>query len=326
MAHTDRPGLIVVCGATATGKTSLAIELAQRLGSIVISADSRLVYREFDIGTAKPNYDERVGVPHEAIDICDPRETLTVAAYQEQVRGIIAREHDRIVANPTALASWQIEEIPELARYQGWPILAGGTGLYIKAIVRGMRIPRVAPDYGLRAQLEALGQPHCYALLKHVDPETKIHANDAHRTQRALEVFYVTGRSLTSQQGEDPPDYPVVQIGLGCDRERMAQRIVQRTNSMVEASFIGEVEELVAKYGAELPLLETLGYAEFRQYLAGNISLGEAIELTAVHTRQFAKRQRTWFQKDETIAWIDADAPDRLELALGVLRDRLRDL
>jgi len=323
-----RPGLIVVCGATATGKTSLAIELAQRLGSLVISADSRLVYREFDIGTAKPNDDERVGVPHEAIDICDPRETLTVADYQARVREMITREHDRLSHGPIARSSWQIAEIadlePGLARYQGWPILAGGTGLYIKAIVRGMKIPRVAPDHRLRDQLAALGQRQCYAMLQQVDAiaTTKIHANDAHRTLRALEVFYVTGRSLTSQQGEDPPDYPIVQIGLHCDRDRLARRILQRTKSMVEAGFVGEVEALVAKYGDDLPLLDTLGYVEFRQYLAGEIDLGRAIELTAIHTRQFAKRQRTWFQKDTSIAWIDADAPDRLDRAVAILADR----
>jgi len=315
------PGLIVVCGATATGKTSLAIALAQRLGSIVISADSRLVYRDFDIGTAKPTLAERQGVPHHAIDLCDPRETLTVADYQAQVRAIIAEHHAQYYAELDTHRSRHPDSNSVAHPCAGWPILAGGTGLYIQAIVRGMKIPRVAPNYGLRDQLANLGQRQCYDFLRQVDPAatTKIHANDRHRTLRALEVFYVTGRSLTSQQGEAPPDYPIVQIGLSCDRDRLDQRIRQRTAQMVAAGLIDEVRSLCTTYGNRLPLLDTLGYAEFRQYLAGELELETAIELTTIHTRQFAKRQRTWFQKETAINWIDADAADRLDRALAIL-------
>lgn len=319
-AHRNPPGLIVVCGATATGKTSLAIALAQRLGSIVISADSRLVYRGFDIGTAKPTQAERQGVAHYAIDICDPRETLTVADYQAQVRELIAQQHAQQHAQQNTNHS---QNQPQRHPCSGWPILAGGTGLYIKSIVRGMKIPRVAPNDDLRDQLAQLGQHQCYALLQQVDRAAtqKIHANDIHRTLRALEVFYVTGRSLTSQQGEAPPNYPIVQIGLSCDRDRLDRRIQQRTAQMVAAGFVDEVRSLCATYGETLPLLDTLGYAEFRQYLAGEMDRETAIELTAIHTRQFAKRQRTWFQKDPSIHWIDADADDRLDQALTILAD-----
>lgn len=319
-AHRNPPGLIVVCGATATGKTSLAIALAQRLGSIVISADSRLVYRGFDIGTAKPTQAERQGVAHYAIDICDPRETLTVADYQAQVRELIAQQHAQQHAQQNTN---HFQNQPQRHPCSGWPILAGGTGLYIKSIVRGMKIPRVAPNDDLRDQLAQLGQHQCYALLQQVDRAAtqKIHANDIHRTLRALEVFYVTGRSLTSQQGEAPPNYPIVQIGLSCDRDRLDRRIQQRTAQMVAAGFVDEVRSLCATYGETLPLLDTLGYAEFRQYLAGEMDRETAIELTAIHTRQFAKRQRTWFQKDPSIHWIDADADDRLDQALTILAD-----
>lgn len=323
-ASQHQPGLIVVCGATATGKTSLAIELAQRLGSIVISADSRLVYRGFDIGTAKPTQAERQGVPHYAIDICDPREILTVADYQAQVRAIIAEQHAKLISRSSSNNSNNPNNSSNSGRHHpraGWPILAGGTGLYIKSIVRGMKIPRVAPDYRLRDQLAQLGQPQCYAFLQQVDraATAKIHANDIHRTLRALEVFYVTGRSLTSQQGEAPPNYPIVQIGLSCDRDRLDRRIEQRTAQMVAAGLVEEVRSLCRQYSETLPLLDTLGYAEFRQYLAGEIDHATAIQLTAIHTRQFAKRQRTWFQNDHAIRWIDADAPDRLDQALAIL-------
>jgi tRNA dimethylallyltransferase len=320
-AGQNQPGLIVVCGATATGKTSLAIELARRLGSIVISADSRLVYRGFDIGTAKPTQAERQGVAHYAIDICDPRETLTVADYQTQVREIIDQQHAMLEARSRLGNSEDSCSHP----CSGWPILAGGTGLYIKSIVRGMKIPRVAPNYALRDQLASLGQRQCYAFLQQVDRAAtdKIHANDIHRTLRALEVFYVTGRSLTSQQGEAPPNYPIVQIGLSCDRDRLDRRIQQRTAQMVAAGLVEEVRSLCTQYGDMLPLLDTLGYAEFRQYLAGEIDRDTAIELTAIHTRQFAKRQRTWFQKDTSIHWIDADADDRFDQALAILEHPL---
>jgi len=150
-------------------------------------------------------------------------------------------------------------------------------------------------------------------MLQQVDPPSaaKIHPHDQVRTLRSLEVFYVTGQPMSAQQGEDPPTYPILHIGLDCqDTECLDRRIEQRTHQMVELGLVAEVEYLCRKYGADLPLLNTLGYAECRQYLAGDCSLSEAIALTALHTLQFAKRQRTWFRADPAIEWFDADAPD----------------
>jgi tRNA dimethylallyltransferase len=279
--------LIVICGATATGKSGLAIALAQRLQSAIVSADSRLVYREFDIGTAKPSLTEQQQVPHYLIDVCEPTETMTLAEYQRQARSAIA---------------------------QAPALLVGGTGLYIRSIVKGLKIPQVAPHGELRSQLQALGQPQCYAFLCQVDPAaaSKIHPNDTVRTLRSLEVFYVTGQRISEQQGEDPPTYPILQIGLDCfEPEALEQRIARRTEEMVAAGFVAEVAALRQKYG-NLPLLNTLGYREMGQYLAGEVSLEEAKALTVLHTRQFAKQQRTWFRADGTIAWFDADSPDLL--------------
>jgi len=287
--NTFIPGLIVLCGATATGKSSLAIALAQRLNSAIISADSRQVYREFNIGTAKPTTIERRPVPHYLIDICDPTETLTLAEYQQQAQAIIE------APTPTPF------------------LLVGGTGLYIRALTRGLKIPRVPPHPVLRSQLAALGQKQCYAMLQQVDPKAaaKIHPHDQVRTLRSLEVFYVTGQPMSAQQGEDPPTYPILQIGLDCqDTAALDRRIEQRTHQMVEAGLVSEVEFLCQKYGADLALLNTLGYSEFKQYLNGDHSLTEAIALTVLHTRQFAKRQRTWFRAYPEIEWFDADAPD----------------
>ncbi len=283
--------LIVICGATATGKSSLALALAKRLKAIIISADSRQVYREFDIGTAKPTLAQQQEVPHYLIDICEPTATLTLADYQQQAQGLI---------NSTVAPA----------------LLVGGTGLYIRSIVQGLKIPRVAPNSELRSQLQKLGQLQLYAMLQQVDSVAaqKIHANDAVRTLRALEVFYVTGSPISAQQGENPPNYPILQVGLDCSNsEDLQKRIEQRTEQMIAEGLVGEVDFLCQKYGVDLPLLNTLGYQEFTQYWLGKIRLAEAKNLTVLHTRQFAKRQRTWFRAYPAIEWFDADDSELVE-------------
>jgi tRNA dimethylallyltransferase len=313
--------LIVICGATATGKSGLAIVLAEKLQSVILSADSRQVYREFNIGTAKPTWSDRQKVPHYLIDICDPTETLTLADYQQQAQ--------KLIEQVTGSREWGMGNGEDGQGKAGdWfqtaqpsgcaplpcsiPLLVGGTGLYIKSIVRGLLIPRVAPQPALRSQLQSLGQPYCYAVLQQVDPlaASKIHSNDRVRTLRALEVFYVTGLPISQQQGERPPEYPILQIGLDCEPDALARRIEQRTAQMMADGFVEEVEQLCQKYGTDLPLLNTLGYQEIKQYLAGQVSLAEAEAAIVLHTRQFAKQQRTWFRADPTIEWFDADAPD----------------
>lgn len=281
-------GLIVICGPTASGKSSLALRLAQRLQTVIISADSRQVYREFNIGTAKPTAAELAQVPHYLIDICDPTETLTLADYQQRAQSII-----NAAATP--------------------PLLVGGTGLYIKAIAKGLKIPRVPPHPNLRAQFQTFDQPYCYQLLRHIDPAAaqKIHPNDATRTIRALEVFYVTGVPISQQQGENPPTYPILQLGLDCDR--LDHRIQHRTMAMIEQGFVTEVDTLCQRYGEALPLLKTLGYAEVCAMLQGNLAATALVHQISLHTRQFAKRQRTWFRAYPEIRWFDADHPNLFE-------------
>ncbi|CCQ56651.1 tRNA (adenosine(37)-N6)-dimethylallyltransferase MiaA [Crocosphaera watsonii WH 8501] len=297
-------GLIVVCGATATGKTALALEIAQSINSIIISADSRQVYREFDIGTAKVTGSERELIPHYLIDICEPTETLTLAEYQEQAQNLVK------------------SNITE------FPLLVGGTGLYIKSIVKGLKIPRVSPQPQLRLQLQDLGQQQCYQIFKQVDPvgSEKIHVNDQVRTLRALEVFYATGIPISQQQGENPPSYPIIQIGLDCSSEELKKRIVERTKKMIEMGLIEEVEKLVKKYGWDLPLLKTLGYAEIINYLRGKLSLPEAEKEIISHTRQFAKRQRTWFRAYPEIEWFDTTSSNLVEEVLSKLEKSLTRL
>lgn len=282
--------LIVICGATATGKSSLALSLAQRLNSVILSADSRQVYREFDIGTAKPNIVEQKSVPHYLIDICEPTAIMTLADYQEQAQALIA--------------SLDVKTI----------FLVGGTGLYIRSIVQGMKIPRVSPQPDLRSQLESLGQVQLYQILQQVDAiaAQKIHAHDLVRTLRALEVYYTTGIPISAQQGENPPDYPILQICLDSDAEHLDVRIRQRTEQMIANGLVAEVEYLCQKYGTDLSLLNTLGYQEIKQYLAGELSLDEAKELIVLHTRQFAKRQRTWFRQAPNLEYVNMNNSDLL--------------
>lgn len=285
------PFLLVIGGATATGKSGLAVALAERLNGAILSADSRQVYREFDIGTAKPSHADQAQVPHYLIDICDPTKTLTLAEYQQQAQGLIGQFHH--------------------AR-KSVPLLVGGTGLYIDAIVKGLKIPPVAPHPALRQQITDLGQPHAYALLKSLDSVAaqRIHPNDPVRTVRALEIFYVTGQPPSTLQGENPPDYPILYLGLDAEPDVLHRRIAQRAHTMIEMGFEEEVIHLVKKYGADLPLLQTLGYAEMLPYVRGDISLEAAIEAIILHTRQFAKRQRTWFRNRATVQWFESGAVD----------------
>jgi tRNA dimethylallyltransferase len=294
-------GLIVILGATATGKTSLAIALAKYLNAPILSADSRQVYRHFDIGTAKPTSEERERVPHYLIDIIEPDQVLTLADYQDQAQTLIAKFHAEGVT----------------------PILVGGSGLYLKSITAGLKIPRVAPQPELRSQFEELGQNYCYQVLQQVDPigATKIHANDQIRTLRSLEVFYVTGQPLSAQQGEQPPDYPIVQIGLDCeDLDVYRQLVCDRTEQMLEQGWLDEIRDLQSRYGADLPLLKTLGYGEMSDYLANKTDLETAKLLTVTHTCQFAKRQRTWFRGsgngDLPIHWLRSGSSWEAAIAL----------
>lgn len=280
------PSLIVICGPTATGKSGFAQSIAQQYSLPILNADSRQVYRDFSIGTAKPTEQDRCQVDHYLVDEICPKVTFTVADYQARAQALIDQFHQQGIT----------------------PILAGGTGLYIKSITHGLKIPRVPPHEALRSQLGRWPQPILHQWLRQVDAESaaKIHPNDQVRTLRALEVFYVTGQSLTDLQGESPPSYPILQIGLDIkDVDLRSQRIRDRVHAMIRAGWHEEIRQIQARYGFQLPLLRTLGYQEMLDYLVGKCRIDQAIEQTVVHTRQFAKRQRTWFQAQPHVHWID---------------------
>ncbi len=299
-------GLIVICGPTATGKSDQALALAPRLGSPLINADSRQIYRDFTIGTAKPSAADQARWPHHLIDIAAPTEVITVAQYQ-------------------ALAQELIREAHQQGKI---PILVGGTGLYIQSVTQGLGIPAVPPQPQLRSQLQGLSQPICYQFLQQVDPASaqKIHANDTVRTLRALEIFYTTGQPASALQTASPPNYPILILGLFCTMDRLKARITHRTERMLHSGWVEEVKILQERYGPNLPLLKTLGYDQINQYLEGEISWPEVCPLIVHHTRLFAKRQLTWFRRMESIQWLDCEAENlqqqiwqRVEAFLGDL-------
>ncbi len=294
-----QPLVIVLLGPTASGKSDLAVALAQHLDLAVLNVDSRQLYRGMDVGTAKPTAAQQALARHELLDLRDPDQPLNLQEFQAIAGPQITRELERPRSSaPLAL-------------------LAGGSGLYLQALTRGLRPPAVAPQPLLRQQFTALGQPLCHQLLRQADPEAagRIAPADAVRTQRALEVIYASGKPLASQQGASPPPWRVLELGL--DPNNLKQRIEQRTAQLYRDGLVGETEQLIARYGRDLPLLETIGYGEAKQVLRGALTEARACVLTAQRTRQFAKRQRTWFRRQHQPVWLEgATTEERLPQAL----------
>ena len=283
----DQPLVIVLLGPTASGKTALGIELAQALDLAVLSVDSRQLYKDMDIGTAKPSPAQRAAVRHELLDLRRPDQPINLQEFRAEAEQAIAAEHTR----------------------RHIALLVGGSGLYLKAITQGMTPPAVPPQPQLRAQLQGLGQPLCHQLLIRADPTAgaRIMANDAVRTQRALEVLYATGAPLSSQQGATPPPWRVVELGL--NPPDLKQRIAQRSAQLFADGLIEETRNLVERYGAACPLLNTIGYSEAKAVLQGDLPESEAIAQTTKRTQQFAKRQRTWFRRQHQPLWLDGSDP-----------------
>ena len=293
-----QPLVIVLLGPTASGKTDLAIALAQALDLAVLNVDSRQLYRQMDVGTAKPTAAQRGQARHELLDLRDPDQPINLQEFR-------------------AIAEAQLNA--ELAR-KPLALLAGGSGLYLQALTQGLEPPAVPPQPQLRAQLAALGQPLCHQLLRQGDPAAaaRIAPADAVRTQRALEVLYATGRPLSSQQGATPPPWRVLELGL--NPTDLTARIASRTRGLFAAGLVAETEALIERYGAGLPLLNTIGYGEAKQQLAGELSETESIALCEQRTRQFAKRQRTWFRRRHAPIWLEERSTEgQLAQALQVV-------
>lgn len=256
--------------------------LAERFSGVIIAADSRQVYRGFDIGTAKPSGEDRARVPHELIDVAEPTETYTVATFKKDAALAIERAH----------AAKRL------------PILVGGTGFYIRALLGGTAIPPVPPDPVRRSWL--MDQPDLWNRVALKDPEAsrRLHPNDRFRLARALEVVEATGRPISSFVPAPPP-YNTVYLVASAEKEVLAERIARRVDEMIEKGWQDEIEQLVVRYGADLPLLRTLGYAELLAVRNEETTLEEAKALIATNTRRFARRQRVWFKGEKAATWLD---------------------
>lgn len=300
----ERRVVLVLVGPTAVGKTATSLLLAKELNGEIVSADSRQVYRGMDIGTAKVTPEERGQIPHHLIDIRNPDETISLGEYKE-------------------LADTVIADILNRGRL---PILVGGTGQYVRAVVEGWQIPRVPPQPELRRELEALaareGKEALFARLKELDPLSAqtIDYRNLRRVIRAIEVTLVAGRPFSELQTKQPPPWRILQIGLTRPRERLYARADARIEAMFQAGWAAEVQRLLDQgYTPELPSFGSLGYREVAAYLAGEYDLEEAKMRIRRSTRAFIRRQYNWFRPtDPRIHWFDLNEVDPETVLRGV--------
>ena len=297
--------VLVILGATAVGKTETAIRVAERVGGEIISADSRLLYRGMDIGTAKPSLDERRRVKHHLIDLADPDEIWSLALFQKELLH-------------------KIHEISDTGRL---PIVTGGTGQYIRSLVEGWVIPTVKPDHQLRAVLESwgleIGSEELHKKLSVLDAEAarKIDPQNLRRLVRALEVIFSSGKPFSSQKerAEQPLEFKL--IGLTRSRPELYERVDARIEQMFASGFEDEVRALISKgYSPELPTLSAIGYREVIQVIRGKSTLDEAKQTMRRKTREFIRRQANWFKPDDPqIEWFEM-TPDPLERIIRVVQ------
>lgn len=293
MKKINKKTVIAIAGPTASGKTALAVELAKILGTEVISADSRQIYKEFDIATAKPSKEEMQGIKHHMIDIVEPAEEFTVADFADKAARII----------DTLLENGKI------------PIVAGGTGLYFRILLENYDMPRVASDKKLREELHIIekeqGAQALHKMLYELDPvlAQNMHPNNTVKIIRALEVCKTLGIPMSQAQQKKEPEYEVKWFGLGHlngeDRKFLYDRADKRVDKMIDAGLEKEADTLYKKYGKINSILKTIGYQEFIDYFDGNTSYQECVEKIKQNTRRYAKRQLTWFRRNENIKWLD---------------------
>lgn len=282
--------LVVICGPTASGKTALSLLLAKQFNGEIISADSRQIYRKMDIGTDKIPVDIRKEVPHYLIDIRDPDQTFTMADFKREATGAIN----------------------SILRKRKLPIIAGGTGLYINSIVENYDLPKAPPNEKIRQEIQAEyekgGKDHLYKMLMDLDPASaaKIHPNNVRYVARALEIVLQTKKPI--QKGTRKPIYRVFKVGVEWPREVLYERINQRVDEQIEEGLLNEIKSLLSQgYTESMPSMSGLGYKEYFPYLNGEATLDECKEQLKQNTRNFAKRQLTWFRKDEEIFWISPE-------------------
>lgn len=288
MKKLENKQIIVIAGPTASGKTKLAIELAKEINGEIINADSRSIYRGMDVGTGKPDKKEMAGIPHHLFDIKNPDEDFNVVEFKKLAK----------------------EKIKEIQNRDHIPIIVGGTGLYIDALVYDYKMPDTIPDEVLRKELDNRETEDLFKELKKIDPETakKIDPKNKRRLVRALEIYYQTKKSKTAQETRKKLPKDVLYFAINIPREELYAKINKRVKEMFLVQKLDdEVKKLLKKYSADLPIIQTMGYKESAQYLNKEILLEEAIQKTQQAHRNYAKKQMTWFRKNKDIVWIEAD-------------------
>jgi tRNA dimethylallyltransferase len=280
---TNKHKVIAVVGATASGKTQYSIELAKSIDGEIISADSRLVYKGFDIGTAKPTIEEQAGIPHYMIDIVEPEFDYSAGLYKKQAEA----------------------KISEILNRGKTPIIVGGTGLYIDILLKNYDLPQVEPNKTLRAKLSEMSTEELHNELCQLDVRAGeiIDKNDRKKLIRAVEIIKTSGKLLSEVRGVSEQKYDVEWIGRNFERDILYSRIEKRVDIMVEQGLVEETKRLLDKHGRIPNLINTIGYREILGYLDNFYSLEEAKDLLKKNTRNYAKRQLTWFRKNEDIRW-----------------------
>ncbi|MDF2839496.1 MAG: tRNA delta(2)-isopentenylpyrophosphate transferase [Clostridia bacterium] len=294
----NKPKIVILVGPTAVGKTDISFALAKKLNGEIISADSAQVYKYMDIGTAKISSEEMQSIKHYMIDEIAPDQSFSVAQFRDR-------------------ADQYIQEITAKGKL---PIIAGGTGLYINSLLDNLDFTKSVGDEDFRQNMQDIadnkGNEFLYEKLKDIDPKSyeRLHPNDVRRVIRALEVYEFTGKTISYFQEESkklPPRYQSAYIGLTMDRQRLYNRINQRVDAMIEKGLINEVRGLLDMgYSRDLVSMQALGYKEIVQYLEGELSLDEAMFILKRDSRHYAKRQLTWFRRDERIKWFDVEEYD----------------
>lgn len=283
MSNKKQIKVIAIVGATASGKTAYSIELAKKINGEIISADSRLVYKGFDIGTAKPTKQERQGIPHHLIDIVEPEFDYSAGLFQKQAREVILEINSR----------------------GNVPIIVGGTGLYIDILLKNFDLPQIPPNKDFRKNLTNTDVHYLFELLKNKDSEAaeSIDSNDRKKIIRALEIIATTGKPLKQSRGIQQQEFDIQWIGRNFDRITLYNRINSRVDTMFEQGLLDETKNLLEKHGKIPNLINTIGYREVIGYIDNKYSLDEAKELLKKNTRNYAKRQLTWFRKNTNIEW-----------------------
>ena len=287
----DKPKVIVICGPTASGKTSLSISLAKKINGEIVSCDSMQIYKEMDIGSAKPTVEEMQEIKHYLVDFVSPEKRYSVSEYKED-------------------ASKAIEEIINKGKT---PIIVGGTGLYLNSLIYNIQYNEMEVDLNYRRELEKEAEEYglevLYNRAKEIDPEAmeKVSANDKKRITRVLEIYNATGRNKTELEKKSRKEVPYNYLIFGINMERsiLYDRINTRVDRMIEQGLIEEVKNLINKYSNMPTAMQGLGYKEVKEFLDGNISKEEMIEKIKMETRRYAKRQITWFKRIENIIWLD---------------------